>query len=140
MFLNILSLGGDISRRIREIRSVIEDGKLSTELFNELDESQILDDANDYFEDEKTKELVSSTKVLNLDKGIKTAITQVTENYVESKKLSNAQNQPVEMLKKAQNIIKEIDKDAVERMNPELQATFISIVEKIQSELNGLSS
>ena len=140
LFLNILSLGGDISRRIREIRSVIEDGKLSTELFNELDESQILDDANDYFEDEKTKELVSSTKVLNLDKGIKTAITQVTENYVESKKLSNAQNQPVEMLKKAQNIIKEIDKDAVERMNPELQATFISIVEKIQSELNGLSS
>ena len=140
LFLNILSLGGDISRRIREIRFVIEDGKLSTELFNELDESQILDDANDYFEDEKTKELVSSTKVLNLDKGIKTAITQVTENYVESKKLSNAQNQPVEMLKKAQNIIKEIDKDAVERMNPELQATFISIVEKIQSELNGLSS
>lgn len=140
LFLNILSLGGDISRRIREIRSVIEDGKLSTELFNELDESQILDDANDYFEDEKTKELVSSTKVLNLDKGIKTAITQVTENYVESKKLSNAQNQPVEMLKKAQNIIKEIDKDAVERMNSELQATFISIVEKIQSELNGLSS
>ena len=64
----------------------------------------------------------------------------MTENYVESKKLSNAQNQPVEMLKKAQNIIKEIDKDAVERMNPELQATFISIVEKIQSELNGLSS
>ena len=140
LFLNILSLGGDISRRIREIRSVIEDGKLSTELFNELDESQILDDANDYFEDEKTKELVSSTKVLNLDKSIKTAITQVTENYVESKKLSNAQNQPVEMLKKAQNIIKEIDKDAVERMNSELQATFISIVEKIQSELNGLSS
>lgn len=140
LFLNILSLGGDISRRIREIRSVIEDGKLSTELFNELDESQILDDANDYFEDEKTKELVSSTKVLNLDKSIKTAITQVTENYVESKKLSNAQNQPVEMLKKAQNIIKEIDKDAVERMNPGLQATFISIVEKIQSELNGLSS
>lgn len=140
LFLNILSLGGDISRRIREIRSVIEDGKLSTELLNELDESQILDDATDYFEDEKTKELVSSTKVLNLDKGIKTAITQVTENYVESKKLSNAQNQPVEMLKKAQNIIKEIDKDAVERMNPELQATFISIVEKIQSELNGLSS
>lgn len=140
LFLNILSLGGDISRRIREIRSVIEDGKLSTELFNELDESQILEDANDYFEDEKTKELVSSTKVLNLDKGIKTAITQVTENYVESKKLSNAQNQPVEMLKKAQNIIKEIDKDAVERMNSELQATFISIVEKIQSELNGLSS
>lgn len=140
LFLNILSLGGDISRRIREIRSVIEDGKLSTELFNELDESQILDDANDYFEDEQTKELVSSTKVLNLDKGIKTAITQVTENYVESKKLSNAQNQPVEMLKKAQNIIKEIDKDAVERMNSELQATFISIVEKIQNELNGLSS
>lgn len=140
LFLNILSLGGDISRRIREIRSVIEDGKLSTELFNELDESQILDDANDYFEDEKTKELVSSTKVLNLDKGIKTAITQVTENYVESKKLSNAQNQPVDMLKKAQNIIKEIDKDAVERMNSELQANFISIVEKIQSELNGLSS
>lgn len=140
LFLNILSLGGDISRRIREIRSVIEDGKLSTELFNELDESQILEDANDYFEDEKTKELVSSTKVLNLDKGIKTAITQVTENYVESKKLSNAQNQPVEMLKKAQNIIKEIDKDAVERMNSELQANFISIVEKIQSELNGLSS
>lgn len=139
LFLNILSLGGDISRRIREIRSVIEDGKLSTELFNELDESQILEDANDYFEDEKTKELVSSTKVLNLDKGIKTAITQVTENYVESKKLSNAQNQPVEMIKKAQNIIKEIDKDAVERMNSELQATFISIVEKIQSELNGLS-
>ena len=140
LFLNILSLGGDISRRIREIRSVIEDGKLSTELFNELDESQILDDANDYFEDEQTKELVSSTKVLNLDKSIKTAITQVTENYVESKKLSNAQNQPVEMLKKAQNIIKEIDKDAVERMNSELQATFISIVEKIQNELNGLSS
>lgn len=139
LFLNILSLGGDISRRIREIRSVIEDGKLSTELFNELDESQILEDANDYFEDEKTKELVSSTKVLNLDKGIKTAITQVTENYVESKKLSNAQNQPVEMIKKVQNIIKEIDKDAVERMNSELQATFISIVEKIQSELNGLS-
>lgn len=140
LFLNILSLGGEISRRIREIRSVIEDGKLSMELFNELDESQILDDVNDYFEDEKTKELVSSTKVLNLDKGIKTAITQMTENYVESKKLSNAQNQPVEMLKKAQNIIKEIDKDAVERMNYELQANFISIVEKIQSELNGFSS
>ena len=138
LFLNILSLGGDRSRNIREVGELLKNSKLSLELLEELEDSNVLEEANDYFESDETKELVSKTGVLNLDKEIKEKLLNVTEAYVEKDKLSNAQHQPIELLNKTYSLIKEVDYDAVQRMNEELKTKFFSVLTKIEEKVNNL--
>ncbi|KGR73017.1 ParB/RepB/Spo0J family partition protein [Streptococcus phocae subsp. salmonis] len=140
LFLNILSLDGDISRRIREIKTVFEDRKLSNQLLDEIEESEVLDDATDYFEDEETQKAVASTQVVNVDKTIRNNVKKLTEDFVESKKLSTAKNQPIEILEKVYRTIKEVDKDAVIRLDEKLSTEFNDLLNKIKTEIENLSN
>lgn len=140
LFLNVLSLGGDVSRKIRELKSVFEDKKLSDALIEEIDEKEVLDDANDFFESETTQKDVSETSILNLTEDIKNQVTNITEQYVETKKLSTAKNKPIVILNKVDSLIKDIDKDSVLRLNDELRAEFDQILNSIEEQLKELGS
>lgn len=140
LFLNILSLGGDVSRKIRELKFVFEDKKLSDALIEEIDEKEVLDDANDFFESETTQKDVSETSILNLTEDIKNQVTNITEQYVETKKLSTAKNKPIVILNKVDSLIKDIDKDSVLRLNEELRAEFDQILNSIEEQLKELGS
>lgn len=140
LFLNVLSLGGDVSRKIRELKFVFEDKKLSDALIEEIDEKEVLDDANDFFESETTQKDVSETSILNLTEDIKNQVTNLTEQYVETKKLSTAKNKPIVILNKVDSLIKDIDKDSVLRLNDELRAEFDQILNSIEEQLKELGS
>ena len=140
LFLNVLSLGGDVSRKIRELKFVFEDKKLSDALIEEIDEKEVLDDANDFFESETTQKDVSETSILNLTEDIKNQVTNITEQYVETKKLSTAKNKPIVILNKVDSLIKDIDKDSVLRLNEELRVEFDQILNSIEEQLKELGS
>lgn len=140
LFLNVLSLGGDVSRKIRELKFVFEDKKLSDALIEEIDEKEVLDDANDFFESETTQKDVSETSILNLTEDIKNQVTNITEQYVETKKLSTAKNKPIVILNKVDSLIKDIDKDSVLRLNEELRAELDQILNSIEEQLKELGS
>lgn len=140
LFLNVLSLGGDVSRKIRELKFVFEDKKLSDALIEEIDEKEVLDDANDFFESETTQKDVSETSILNLTEDIKNQVTNITEQYVETKKLSTAKNKPIVILNKVDSLIKDIDKDSVARLNEELRVEFDQILNSIEEQLKELGS
>lgn len=140
LFLNVLSLGGDVSRKIRELKFVFEDKKLSDALIEEIDEKEVLDDANDFFESETTQKDVSETSILNLTEDIKKQVTNITEQYVETKKLSTAKNKPIVILNKVDSLIKDIDKDSVLRLNEELRVEFDQILNSIEEQLKELGS
>lgn len=140
LFLNVLSLGGDVSRKIRELKFVFEDKKLSDALIEEIDEKEVLDDANDFFESETTQKDVSETSILNLTEDIINQVTNITEQYVETKKLSTAKNKPIVILNKVDSLIKDIDKDSVLRLNEELRAEFDQILNSIEEQLKELGS
>lgn len=140
LFLNVLSLGGDVSRKIRELKFVFEDKKLSDALIEEIDKKEVLDDANDFFESETTQKDVSETSILNLTEDIKNQVTNITEQYVETKKLSTAKNKPIVILNKVDSLIKDIDKDSVLRLNDELRAEFDQILNSIEEQLKELGS
>lgn len=140
LFLNILSLDGDITRRIRELKAVFSDKKLSSKILDEMEESQVLDDANDFFEEGKNHQVTSSPESndFKFDKNIKQNVVKLTESYVESNKLSKARNQPNEILDKAYRVLSEVDKDAVQRMDSEALKQFHSILEKISDYVEEL--
>lgn len=140
LFLNVLSLDGDVSRKIRELKLVFEDKKLSDALIDEVDEKEVFDDANDFFESETTQKDVSETSILNLTEDIKNQVTDITERYVETKKLSTAKNKPIVILNKVDSLIKDIDKDSVLRLNEELRAEFDQILNSIEEQLKELGS
>ncbi|WP_075565934.1 ParB/RepB/Spo0J family partition protein [Streptococcus timonensis] len=140
LFLNVLSLDGDVSRKIRELKLVFEDKKLSGALIDEVDEKEVFDDANDFFESETTQKDVSETSILNLTEDIKNQVTNITERYVETKKLSTAKNKPIVILNKVDSLIKDIDKDSVLRLNDELRAEFDQILNSIEEQLKELGS
>ena len=140
LFLNVLSLDGDVSRKIRELKFVFEDKKLSDALIDEVDEKEVFDDANDFFESETTQKDVSETSILNLTEDIKNQVTNITERYVETKKLSTAKNKPIVILNKVDSLIKDIDKDSVLRLNEELRAEFDQILNSIEEQLKELGS
>lgn len=140
LFLNILSLDGDVSRRIRDLKLVFEDSSIGSKLLDEIDEKQLLDDANDFFEDETTQKLVSESSIVNLDERLKKQVTVITEEYVEAKKLSTAKNQPIEILKKVNNLLKEVDIEAVQRMNDKLSNDFKSALISIKDKIEELGN
>ena len=138
LFLNILSLEGDVSRKIRDLKPVFEDWDLGTSLINEVDERQIFDDANDFFEKENSKNDLSDTSILNLTENIKNKVIDITEGYVETKKLSTAKNKPVVILNKVNSLLKDVDIDSVVRLNEELREEFNQILNSIEEQLREL--
>ena len=113
---------------------------MSDALIEEIDEKEVLDDANDFFESETTQKDVSETSILNLTEDIKNQVTNITEQYVETKKLSTAKNKPIVILNKVDSLIKDIDKDSVARLNEELRVEFDQILNSIEEQLKELGS
>ncbi|HEM5583117.1 TPA: ParB/RepB/Spo0J family partition protein [Streptococcus suis] len=140
LFLNILSLDGDVSRRIRDLKPVLEDKKSREAILNDFEENEIFDDANDFFESSSTKEDVKKNRVINFEKGLKKQVSNLTETYVESKKISKAKNQPIEILNKVLILIKEVDIEAVERMDNNLKNNFKTSLENISQQIQKLEN
>ncbi|WP_174852845.1 ParB/RepB/Spo0J family partition protein [Streptococcus suis] len=134
LFTNILILDGDVTRRIRELKMVFEDRKLREKLLEEVEEAQILDDATDFFIAESEFD-----EKLELDKKISEKVTQLTESFVEQKKLQNAKNKPLEILNRAYMIMSEIDRDSLARLDENSLTDFRNVIENVKLLVRELS-
>ena len=139
LFLNIMSLDGDITRKIRELKQVLEDREHSEKLFEVIEEDEILDDANDYFESDSVKEKISEKHSVEMATDLSRRIAKLTEEAVESKKLSTAKVQPIEILEKSYRILQEVDKEAVERMGTTSKQQFLSVLRNMSETLEKLN-
>lgn len=134
LFANIMALNGDVTRRIRELKIVFEDPKLSDEILTKIEDDEILDDVTDHFhgiDDKQEKVELSETLI---DK-----VRTTTESFVERKKYQNARNQPLDMLNKAYGSLKEVDTDALERLDEVSKQEFKTLLEKVNKLLDELS-
>lgn len=136
LFLSMISLNGDITRKIRNLKSVFEDKVYSNNLVDEFEELEILDDAVDYFESETTQKDVRDTGILNIEENIKERVCKVVESSVEVKKLSESKNKPIDILNRINLLINDIDIDSVKRMNDLLRNEFNTILSRVEEKLN----
>lgn len=134
LFTNIMALGGDTTRRIRELKAVFEDRKLSKELLEEVEEDEILDDITDYF-----NELDVKSDTVELSSELVEKIKSTTEEFVERKKYKNARNQPLELLNKAFKTLNEIDTEALVRLDEVSKKEFKDLLGKVGKLVNELS-
>lgn len=136
LFANILSLDGDITRKIRDLKPVMEKKESREKIIDESED--LLDDINDNLANPMVELTASKTGIVNVDHVIREKFTNITEKYVDANKLSNAKNQPIEVLKKSLERMKEVDKDAVERFDSNMKEELIVYLKKIEIELNVL--
>lgn len=134
LFTNIMALGGDTTRRIRELKAVFEDRNLSKELLEEVEDDEILDDITDYF-----NELDVKSETVELSSELVEKIKSTTEEFVERKKYKNARNQPLELLNKAFKTLNEIDTEALVRLDEVSKKEFKDLLGKVEQLVNELS-
>lgn len=134
LFTNIMALGGDTTRRIRELKAVFEDRNLSKELLEEVEDDEILDDIIDYF-----NELDVKSETVELSSELVEKIKSTTEEFVERKKYKNARNQPLELLNKAFKTLNEIDTEALVRLDEVSKKEFKDLLGKVEQLVNELS-
>lgn len=140
LFANILTLdSGDITRKIRDLRKVIEKPGRFEEMRQELEDS--LDDLDEELSNHKDDEEVfigapvvkggvSKPSKLSVSKEITDKFKKVSEKHVESAKISEAQKQPIEALTKAIDRLNDIDSDALKRLLPKDKEEFKNLLEK----------
>lgn len=133
LFTNIMALDGDVTRRIRELKNVFEDSKLSEEVLLELDDDELLDDVTDYFNNNE------STDKVELSNELTDKVRDITENFVERKKYKNARNQPMEMLKKAAISLKDVDRDSLKRLDEKSKKKFTELLDDVKKQIDELS-
>lgn len=136
LFSNIITLDGDITRRIRDLKPILEDRKIRIQVLEEAEDS--LDDLNDFFENQEVESLVRETGIVNVTPNLKDAVINITEKFVEVNKLSTAKNQPVEVLRKTLERIQSVDVEAAMRLDGKVKGEFTSYLEMITKEANKL--
>lgn len=136
LFANILSLDGDITRKIRDLKPVMEKKESREKIIDEAED--MLDDINDNLADSQVEETAAKTGVVNVRHDIRERFTSVTEKFVDASKLSTAKNQPLEALKKSLERVEEVDKESIKRFDNSLKTEFITYLEKIEKELRVL--
>lgn len=129
LFGSLATVKGDATRKIRDMRPIIENPRRLRLLVNELDDT--LDDLEDYFEEgakeknNSTNEKVSEENETNESKNISDSFTvklpknivdkvnETVETEIDNSKLKKAEKAPLKALSKAVNYLQESDPEAL---------------------------
>ncbi len=136
LFASIASLDGDVTRKIRDMKNVVQDPQMLEEVVEELEDT--LDDLVDHFHDEDVAKTAHDTHTVNVPTPQKKLVADVTGKFTERKKLSGAQKAPIESMKKSLDRMNDVDTDAVVRMSSEDLQEFAQYTERLQERLNVL--
>lgn len=136
IFASIASLDGDVTRKIRDMKNVVQDADMLGKVVKELDET--LDDIDAHFREEEVVKTAQQTHAVNVPSEAKNKVVEVTSRYTERKKLSSAQKAPIESLKKSLDRINDVDSDAVVRMSSDDIEEFAEYINQIQERLDSL--
>lgn len=138
LFASLLVFDGDVTRKVRDLKKVIEDKYLLANLSDKLDDD--LDNLEDIFkENDLKKEKSEFTYTPDLPKNIKESIANKIEVQVDHKKLKEAQNVPIEALNKALDYLEEVDEDAVGRMALEDRQEIKKLLNVLQKKTDSIN-
>lgn len=130
LFANILSLGGDITRKIRDLKSVLQNEKTRELILEES--SDILDDMQDALSEEEVLKEATETGIINIPRGTRNELLEITERYVDNDKLSKAKDQPIQSLKLSKDKLEQVDKEAVRRFDENRMNQFSEYIRDIE--------
>lgn len=133
LFANILTLNGDVTRKIRELKIVMEDPNTVSEYLEEVEE--VLESINDYFQEEEVHRNIEKTNIVNIPEEAVRAISKTTEMKVEKKKLSKAQKQPIEAISKTLSTVENVDIEAACKMEEADKDDFMNYISKIKNKI-----
>lgn len=163
LFTNILALDGDITRKIRDLRSTVEDKYKFEEAYDDL--SGVMDEIYDVLhEDSNDSEVVEETtprstsekegknkddNTINLERPshlieipreAKEEVKKITGEVIEADKIRQAKFKPIEIIQKSLNRLEEVDVEAVRRMSGSEKQdfmTYLDAMNQIITEMKG---
>lgn len=136
LFSNMLSMDGDLTRGIRALKPVMENPKYREEILEEAED--YLDDISDKLADSEVIKTGAETGIINVDIDTRENLNNLTEKHIDNNKLSDARNQPVDVLKKSLERLKQVDKEAVKRFDQTLKNEFKKYLEVMEQEVDEL--
>lgn len=132
LFASLLVLDGDVTRRVRDLKEVVEDKHSLDSLMDDIDDD--LDRVEDSFDDEDINaagpaEEKEIKKTVEVPDDIRKSLSEKVENQIDRKRIDDAQNVPIAKLNQSYNYISDVNSDAVSRMSD-------NDIDKIQKLLN----
>ncbi|MCB5826969.1 ParB/RepB/Spo0J family partition protein [Weissella cibaria] len=136
IFASIASFDGDVTRKVRDMKNVVQDSKMLSDVIEELDNT--LDKMDKNFRQQDVAKAAKETHTVNVPTEQKTKVIEVATKYTERKKLSSAQKAPIESLKKSLDRINDVDTEAVVRMSADDIEEFSEYLDRIQERVNAM--
>lgn len=136
LFASILSMDGDLTRKIRSLKPVMEDPKFRNEILEESED--YLDDVSDTLAESDVIKTGAETGIINIEDETRDKIYSLTEKYIDNNKLSDARTQPVNVLQKSLERLEQVDKDAVKRFDSALKDEFEKYLNFMEGEIKNL--
>lgn len=141
LFASLVSLDGDVTRKVRELKEVMEDKRSLDSLKDSVDDN--LDNLEDSFDDFETvdddaneKENAKPTsKTVEIPDHIRESINEKLESHVDRKKVNDAQKAPIVGLNKSYNFISDVNPDAVARMSEEDVEKIEQLLDQIDEQV-----
>lgn len=134
IFVNILNGKGEVTKIIRNLRKIIEDKEKFESYYESLEES--LDDLNDYLHDEEIEKEITETKIINIPVDLNEYIAEVTSEEIEDTNRTHAQQKPIVDIRRALKALKDIDMNAVKRMDEKSQSEFFIYLVELEGIVN----
>jgi len=143
LFASLVSLDGDVTRKVRDLKEVVEDKHSLDSLNDSLDDNldnleDSFDDANVIDDDIDNSNDKAAVKTIEIPDEIRESINEKIEAHVDRKKINDAQKAPIVSLNKSYNYISDINPDAVSRMGEKDSEQIKQLLDQIEQQVKAI--
>lgn len=140
LFASMLVLDGDVTRRVRDLRKVVEDKHSLDLLMGDIDEDldrveDSFDNADEEFNESDEREI---KKTVEVPDDIRKSLSDKIENQINRKRIDDAQNVPIAKLNQSFNYISDVNPSAVSRMDEKDTDTIKKLLNQIDQQVKAI--
>ncbi|WP_334333626.1 hypothetical protein [Companilactobacillus sp. HBUAS59544] len=140
LFASMLVLDGDVTRRVRDLKGVVENKDSLDSLMDDIDEDldrveDSFDDADEEINESNEKEI---KKTVEIPDDIRKSLNDKVENQINRKRIDDAQNVPIAKLNQSFNYISDVNPSAVSRMNEKDIDTIKKLLNQIDQQVKAI--
>lgn len=133
LFAYLTTVEGDATREIRKLKKVFENDQLS-ELYISQSED-ILDDFEDFFDDEDNQAKISKKNVVEVPSDISSQLNSVTDQIIDDSNLKDAKRKPINLIKQSAEKADKIELEEVSLIKNELLDEFKVYLESLEHNI-----
>lgn len=136
LFSNLLTLDGDVTRIIRDLKPVFED---KSKLDRIIDDSQdILDEIDEQLINTEEDTSKRYSESVDIAKDVRNQLNNLTEEFIDEDRVSKAQYQPVDALRLALNHLDRIDTQAISYFSGDIKEDFERYLADIENQIDAI--